>query len=438
MDYDEVFAPVVRSTTFRIMLSTAAFKGFKVKHFDVKTAFLNGKIEEEIYMKQPEGFEIGNKVCKLKKGLYGLKQAARQWNKEVQRIFKENDYEQSKSDQCLYFKMNGDYANYVLIHVDDILMSSNNVNMINELQINMNKEFELKDLGEVKLFLGIEIEKDRFGNYMINQEKYIDEVVAKSGLDDAKFSKYPLDPGYEKIICKEKLENNKEYQKLIGMLLYISTNTRPDISASVSILSQKIKDPTKNDLNEVKRLIKYLKGTKELKLRLSNINGYLSLHAYSDANWAENRTNRKSNSGYICMVNGGTISWACRRQDCVSLSSTEAEYIALSESIQEMIWIKNICRDFKIVDNEAIKIYEDNQSCIKMTEKFKFSNRTKHIDTKYHFIKDLKEKKEVDVEYCATKNNIADMLTKPLTGERIKKLRGAANLGNKLSFEEEC
>ena len=326
-----------------------------------------------------------------------MKQAARQWNKEVHRIFEENNYVQSSNDRCLYYKTDQENTNYVLIHVDDILMASNSEAMMTELQVNMNREFELKDLGDVKIFLGIEIEKDEFGNFMINQEKYIDEVVIKSGLEDSKFSKYPLDPGYEKLVSTEKLGDNKEYQKLIGMLLYISTNTRPDISASVSILSQKIKDPTKIDLNEVKRIIKYLKGTKNLKLRLSNKAGNLSLHGYSDANWAENKVNRKSNSGYICLVNGGTVNWACRRQDCVSLSSTEAEYIALAETVKDMMWIRNICRDFKIVNQEPVKIYEDNQSCIKMTENLKFSNRTKQNDTKYHFIKDLREKKEVIV-----------------------------------------
>lgn len=438
IDYDEVFAPTVRSTTFRVLLSEAAAKGYIVKHFDVKTAFLNGKIDEEVYMKQPEGFAEGDKVCRLRKGLYGLKQAARQWNKEINRVLSHNGYTQSLWDQCLYFCKENNVVNYVLIHVDDILMAGNNQEMMEKLMENMNKHFELKDLGLVKHFLGIEIEKDSTGNFMISQERYIEDIIERTGMKEAKISVYPLDPGYEKTIKSEVLENNNEYQKLIGMLLYLSTNTRPDISASISILSQKIKNPSKNDLNEVKRVIRYLKGTKGLKLKLSSLKSCdKGLVAYSDANWAENRKDRKSNSGYIVMLNGGTVSWACRKQECVSLSSTEAEYIALAETVQEVIWIKGILSEFNHV-KESVTIYEDNQSCIKMTENSKFSNRSKHIDTKYHFIKDLKEKNEIKVNYCPTVNNVADMLTKPLSGEKIKRLRSYGGLSYEISFEEEC
>ena len=429
VDYDEVFAPVVRATTFRIMLSVAAERSYRVKHYDVKTAFLHGKLQEEIYMKQPPGFEESDKVCRLKKGLYGLKQAARQWNIEITSLLEDNGYRRSKSDPCLFSKGKGQEVNYVLMHVDDILMSSNSEMMMNELFVNINKVFELKDLGEVKNFLSIEIGKDTKGNFMISQEKYIDEVVSSTGLKDAKVSRYPLDPGYDKVKCEDYLEDNTEYQKMIGMLLYIATNTRPDISASVSMLSQKIKKPSRNDLNEVKRVIRYLKGTKELRLKVSDKDKEIKeLYGYSDANWAENKVDRKSNSGYICMLNGGTVSWACRKQDCVSLSSTEAEYIALSETVQELVWIRNVCKDFGIFYSTGITVKEDNQSCIKLAENNKFSNRTKHIDTRFQFIKDLKEKGQIQLEYCPTQDNTADMLTKPLSGVKIKELRTSANL----------
>ena len=160
-----------------------------------------------------------------------------------------------------------------------------------------------------------------------------------------------------------------------------------------------------------------------MKLKLScKEKSYKELHGYSDANWAENRKDRKSNSGFICLLNGGTVSWACRKQDCVSLSSTEAEYVALAETTQELIWLTSLCKDFEIQQN-SVKVYEDNQSCIKMTENQRFSNRTKHIDAKYHFLRDLKNKIILKLEYCPTSENIADMLTKPLSGERTKKLR---------------
>jgi hypothetical protein len=434
VDYDEVFAPVVRSTTFRTLLSIAGNRNYRVKHYDVKTAFLNGNIEEEIFMKQPEGYEEGDKVCFLRKGLYGLKQAARQWNKEIDKVLKKSGYSQSAHDPCLYCIDRDNSTNYILIHVDDILMASDCEELMNKAFKDLNEEFELKDLGDIKVFLSIEVERNVKG-YAISQSRYIDEVVKDTGLEDAKGSKLPLDQGYEKFPEENVLDDNKEYQRIIGMLLYISTNTRPDIAASVSILSQRIKAPRKADLNEVKRVIRYLKATKDLKLQLNdNSCANKELQAYADANWAESRSDRKSNTGFICQLNGGTVSWACRRQSCVSLSSTEAEYVALSETAQEIVWLNNLIGDLGVKTDGAIRIFDDNQSCIKMSEGSKFSNRTKHIDTKYHFIKDLKDKEKIKVEYVCTEDNIADIMTKALSGERIKHLLRKGHI----FFEEEC
>jgi len=183
------------------------------------------------------------------------------------------------------------------------------------------------------------------------------------------------------------------------MLLYVSTNSRPDISSSVSILSQKVCNPTKTDLNEVKRIIRYLAKTKDSKLRLSNQKSDKTLEFYSDANWAEDRIDRKSNSGYIGFVLGGTVSWACRKQLSVTLSSTEAEYVALAETTQELIWLKRLCQDFSINIQSPVTIFADNQSAIKMISNHNFSNRTKHIETKYHFIKDVKEQGIIEIKY---------------------------------------
>ena len=244
-----------------------------------------------------------------------------------------------------------------------------------------------------------------------------------------------MDPGYYKLEKSELLPDNEEYRKLIGMLLYVSTNSRPDISSSVSILSQKVSKPSITDLNEVKRIIKYLKYTKNSKLRLSDKNPELSVQfpeseliLFSDANWAEDRTDRKSNSGYIGFVYGGTISWACRKQATVSLSSTEAEYIALSETTQEAIWLKRLCDDFNIEIKHPVPILVDNQSAIKIVDNYKFSNSTKHIETRYHFVKDIKQRNIIDVKYCPGEHNIADMLTKPLAAIKLSQLSLKAGL----------
>lgn len=187
-------------------------------------------------------------------------------------------------------------------------------------------------------------------------------------------------------------------------------------------MAQKVSKPTQRDWNELKRVVKYLVGTSTLKLTLGNTETKEFVIGYADANWAEDKTDRKSNSGYVFEVNGGVVSWSCKKQTCVALSTTEAEFIALSSACQEASWIQRILKDMKHPASGPIKIYEDNQSCLKLIQDEKLSNRTKHIDTRYHFVKDFVTKKIVECEYCPTETMLADLLTKPLPAQRIKTL----------------
>lgn len=280
-----------------------------------------------------------------------------------------------------------------------------------------------------KHFVGIDLERDKDGNFWISQPTYIRKIIEQAKLTNAKPSKLPLDTGYYKL-DGELLSTNEEYRQLIGMLLFLATNSRPDIAASVAILSQKVQQPRDVDMNEVKRLIRYLIGTQDLKLQLSNSDCKENLFAYSDSDWAENRHDRKSHSGMICFVNGGAVMWSCRKQPVVALSSAEAEYVALSETCKEMIWIDRVARHFGVKASQQIPIYSDSQSAIAMVERNNFSHRTKHIDTRYHFIKDLAERRIIKLNYHPTTTNIADMLTKPLGGSKIQELRNLAALQN--------
>lgn len=435
IDYDEVFAPVTRSNTFRLLLSVSGKRNYVVRQLYIKAAFLNGELEEEIFMKQPPGFKINDQVLKLNKSLYGLKQAARVWNHTIHQVLVDYGFIQSQIDKCLYFKHSDKKSCYLIIHVDDILISGSDLDTVNEVQEVLSKHFRIKDLGNAKYFLGISVIKDKEGNYFINQASYIDKIICEAKLSDAKTSKYPLDLGYYKICDSELLSDNEEFRKLKGMLMYVSVHSRPDISASVSILSQKVSKPNKTDMNEVKRIIKYLASTKELSLRLSDKNSDSDILFYSDANWAEDRTDRKSNSGYMGFVYGGTISWACHKQACVALSSTEAKYVALTAAIEELMWLKEISKDFQISIQYPIKIQADNQSAIKMISNQKFSNSTKHIDTKFHFIKDISNQGLINIQYCPSELNIADMLTKALGGTKLKDLRSRGGLSSITNLE---
>lgn len=234
------------------------------------------------------------------------------------------------------------------------------------------------------------------------------------------------------------------------MLLYLSTNSRPDISTSVALLSQRVNNPRDIDLNEVKRVIRYLLGTINLKLRMSSSEEAESIRIFSDADWAESKSDRKSHSGLFFEMNGGAIAWNCRKQEIVSLSSAEAEYVALSETCKETIWISRVADHFDVKFPKPVTIFTDSQSAIAMVNNHRFSHRTKHIDTKYHFVKDMVEKGIVILKYHPSTTNIADMMTKPLGGNKIRELRELAGLEdhhrsengaagcNNCSIEEEC
>lgn len=432
VDYDEVFAPVTRSATFRTLLSIAGNHNLIVKQYDVKTAFLNGSLKEEIYMKPPQIMNIPEKVLKLHKSLYGLKQAARAWNIVFHNNLLLCGFKQSQADNCLYIKRVDKQICYLIIHVDDVLAATNLEKLITDVISKLNESFEIKDLGPVRQFLSIDVHREQNGCYALSQAKYIKQIATEADLLDAKSQKYPLDPGYHKLEDENMLDSNEAYRKLIGMLLYVSTNSRPDIAASVAILSQRVIQPRRLDMNEVKRTIKYLKSTIDLKLRLSPIRDQ-QLFAYSDADWAENK-DQKSISGMICMLNGGAISWTSRKQNIVSISSTESEYYALSETAREIQWLKQLLQDFDMQFDQPIVIRCDSQSCIKMLENEKFSNRTKHIDVRCHHVKDLMQKEVIRLLYVETENNVADMLTKPLAGTRISHLRSKAHLTDNVAI----
>ena len=428
-DYDEVFAPVTRSSTFRTLLTIASARNLIVKQYDVKTAFLNGTLKEEIYMKYPPGYcDSSDKVLKLHKSLYGLKQAARVWNQTLNSSMTEAGFQQSKNDECLYMLKNPLGICYTIVHVDDMIFASTSSQLLDISIDKLNKSFELKCLGNVQNYLGIEISRNQKGIFAICQTNYIMKIASEFKLEDSKGSKYPLDPGYHKLDDNEMLNTNNEYRKLIGMLLYVSTNTRPDISAAVGILAQRVSKPRKLDLSESLRIVRYLVSTKDLKLHLFDTNDPSTLTANADSDWAEDRETRKSISGVICKIFGGTISWSSRKQDIVSTSTTESEFYALSEAVKEIQWLRNILKDFDVKVHSPITVFSDNQSTIKMVENAKFSSRTKHIDVRLHYVRDCVRLAKIALEYCPSEENVADLLTKPLAGVKIQRLRKLASL----------
>jgi hypothetical protein len=238
-----------------------------------------------------------------------------------------------------------------------MLVAGNCEAAIKKMMMNLSNDFELTNLGGVAQYLGIEVHRDFAERFEISQLSYIEKIVNESGQTNAKISRFPIDTGYLK--CEsELLKSNEEYRKLIGLLLNVSTNTRPDIAASVAILSKRVEKPRVNDLNEVRRVIRYLKGTRNLKLALHSNKENKNLFAFSDANWAEDPSDRKSNSGYCVYLNGSLISWCCRKQSIVvSLSTAESEYIALAETSQEIAWLKYLAKAFNNNNNNNNSLF---------------------------------------------------------------------------------
>ena len=259
----------------------------------------------------------------------------------------------------------------------------------------------------------------------MHQQKYINEKLCEFGLIDSRPSTIPVDPGYQKRCeVQVNLKNKDVYRHAIGSLLYLATNTMPDIAVGTSILSRHVEDPHEADWIEVKRIFRYLKNTKHKKLQLGTTSDKDSdnLIVYVDADWGGDVVDRKSNSGYCMKFFGSTVAWRSRKQSLVTLSSTEAEYVALTEAIQEALWLRRLLMDFNHDISLPFTVYEDNQNCIRLLKDQKSSSRTKHIDIKYNFVRDLYRSKDIDVKYCSSERMVADLLTKPLGREKIRQL----------------
>ena len=298
-------------------------------------------------MKPPPGSEITDKVLRLNKSLYGLKQAARVWNKTLHQSMIKENFTQSKFDECLYVFENDKDICFAIVHVDDMIFASNTQKVIDQKTSSLNKTFELKSLGNVTNYLGIEVSRNKKGHFAISQTNYINKIASEFGLTDSKGSKFPLDPNYHKLEDENILYiKEKNYRKLIGMLLYLSTNTRPDISASVGILAQRVSKPRELDFIEALRIIKYLISTKNEQLHMFDSEETETLFAFADSDWAEDRETRKSISGTICKVFGAAVSWSSRKQNVVSTSTTESEFYAISEVVKEIQWLTNVLNDF--------------------------------------------------------------------------------------------
>ena len=432
IDYHEVFAPVARYKSIRSVLAIANQFNLEVHQMDVVSAFLNGELEDEIFMRQPEGFVDPNnstKVCKLNRSLYGLKQSARCWNLMMDDYLKSSGYTQSAADPCVYYRTevkNG--KNIIMIfavYVDDTIICSNDTSTLCAEKQRLREAFEMDDRGEIHHILGMEVIRDRKNRVLtIDQKTYLKDVLKRFGMEECRPVATPIEPGknFTKRRDDEEPADETMFQAAIGSINYAAIATRPDLSTAVGKLSQFMKNPSAEHWVAVKRVLRYIKGTLNLGLKYTYSDKF-ELHGYSDSDWAGCVDSRKSTTGNVHLLGNCAISWSSKKQSIVALSSTEAEYVALCSAAQETVWLRNLLSDIGCTQNTATLIREDNQGAICLAKNPKDHPRTKHIDVRYHYVRETVERKVMRIEYIPTGDMTADALTKGLPKPSFEKHR---------------
>ena len=430
-DYVDTFSPVAKISSIRIILALSAVKDYELENMDVDTAFLQANVTEDIYIQQPFGYHKKDTndamVCKLNKSLYGLKQSSRNWYKAIDTWFKDYGLLPSAADPCVYTKINGDQALIIVLYVDDLIIAGSNRTQINDFKKSISNKFKMKDLGNLKWILGMEIKRDRVNKTIsINQTAYIDQVIRRFGMTDCKPISTPVQGVLRRVPKDINCKADEEYMALVGSLLYAAIITRPDIAYAVQALGRHLQSSGQEHWVAGKRVLRYLKGTRDLGITYGGSKSQdqdLCHVGYSDADWAGDPDTSRSTTAYIFMSAGGAVSWMSRLQPTVALSSTEAEYMALCEAVKESIHMRQLYKSLGYNQNIRSIIYEDNQGCIALSKNHIHHKRTKHINIKYHFVREKVESKEVILEYIPTQYQLADLLTKPLPNNRHSMLR---------------
>lgn len=448
VDYDETFAPVAMLKTIRILLALAAYYDWEIHHMDVKTAFLNPAIDREVYMAQPEGFEQDQRVCQLLKALYGLKQAPRAWHADINRHLRSIGFMNSTADENLYLSQDV----LLVLFVDDTLIIARSMTALNRVKSLLAAKYEMSDLGEARQFLGLEICRNRKERTLsIHQTQYIDKVLARFELSNCNGAKTPMEASNSLRAAEAypdaQLVDQRGYQSRVGSIMYAMIGTRPDLAFSASMLSRFNSAPIQAHHAAAKHCLRYLQHTRTFGIQYGPAQA-LELQAYTDSDWAGDKDGRKSTSGYVFTLLGGAITWRSNRQSVVALSSTEAEYIGLTDAAKEAVWLRSILTEIDIRQPlnrnnghnskwrlKPTTIRVDSQGAMGLTANSKHHERTKHIDIKYHYIRESIQARHVDLEHVPTEEQTADILTKPLARTLFEKHRrgmGVVDVGGTL------
>jgi len=453
VDFDETFAPVGRYKTLRIALCLVAEMDYELKQMDVVSAFLNAKLKEELFIEQPDGYADAkdDKVWKLKKAIYGIKQAPYEWNKEINSLLTTIGFKRLKTDPCLYTKISKSGKVIVLfIFVDDIVIAYHRIDKQEWMNYHaiITSRYKIKDLGDAQWVLGMNITRDRIKRTItIDQRRYIKKKLEQFKLTNVNPSRIPGDKNLRMVQeAKEAVpeeDRNPSYREIVGSVLYASIGTRPDIAHAVHEVSKFNNNPSSLHYKAATRILKYLSGTVDTHILTYKASGHtlskfvvdgqvifapvLHVSVFCDADWAGDHTDRKSTSGYLVRINNNTVSWSAKKQNTISLSSAEAEYMAIASAAQEAIWTRQFLTELFHLTLDTHNLYSctiltDNTSAAQIAKHDVSHDRTKHIDIRYHFIRDYLQDGWFDLRWVPTDDQLADIFTKVLPINRFESL----------------
>ncbi|RXW14669.1 hypothetical protein EST38_g11187, partial [Candolleomyces aberdarensis] len=429
IDFKDTFSPVANLESIRLILSLTAQFNLELNQMDVTTAYLNGVLDEDIYLSPPEGVDIPEGHCwKLKRSLYGLKQSGRTWNKTLDQSLLSMGLVRLDAETCLYvYKEDGEVC-FLVVYVDDLLLAATSRPFMNKVKAMLSSRFKMKDLGEAKFILGMAIHRDRRnGEIRLSQRNYIANVLERTGMSHCSPAPTPIptsakatedDPVDNTILHSITIEGREvSYKSVVGSLMYAMLATRPDLAFAVGLLGRYAANPKQCHWSLVKRCLRYLKATENMELVYngSHQGATMTFIGFVDAAWSDDVDSSRSTGGYVFISNSGAVGWSSKRQPMVSLSSTEAEYISMCYAGQHLAWLRSFLEDIGHKQISPTDLYNDNQGAIALSKDPQYRARTKHIQRKYHYVRDdLVNKNQATIKYIPTSEMVADIMTKPL------------------------
>ena len=436
VDFDEVFAPVARMESVRLLLAVVAQEGWLVHHMDVKSAFLNGELKEEVYVRQPPGFLAAGhegKVLRLKKALYGLRQAPRAWNTKLDSNLRKLGFSRCASDHGMYTRGMGKSRVVVGVYVDDLIITGANPGDLGAFKEEMRRLFRMSDLGLLSYYLGIEVQQGR-NKITMGQSAYARKLLDKAGMGACKPISTPMEVRLKLSTKSTTPEvDPTTYRSLVGSLRYL-VHTRPDITFAVGYVSRFMEKPRQEHMVAVKHILRYIAGTIDYGIVYPKLqSGDNRLTGYSDSDWGGDADEQRSTAGMIFFLGRLPVTWQSQKHKSVALSTCEAEYVAGAAGACQAMWLIQLLGDItgKEVQQPVLKM--DNRSAITLSKNPILHDCSKHIDTKFHFIRDCMDSGRICVDYASTQEQLADILTKSLGRARFCELRdmiGIVNLKN--------